>query len=98
MFFQQTAATTGSRQESLRARLKIVVCYLQMLSSFYTTEEAVCFWEIHAKSKGNILALPLYLACADVFPQAVLSDSDLQVRVVLPCVSVRGVFPAAGPG
>ena len=41
---------------------------------------------------------PVYLACADVFSEAFLCDSHLQVRVVLPGVSVGRVLPAAGPG
>lgn len=54
--------------------------------------------EIHAIQVQQSHITRLYLACADVFPQAVLCDGDLQVRVVLPSVSVRGVFPATGPG
>lgn len=41
---------------------------------------------------------PVYLACAGVFSQAVLCDSHLQVRVVLPGVSVGRMLPATGPG
>lgn len=40
----------------------------------------------------------MYLTCADVFPKAVLCDSHLKVRVVLPGVSVGRMLPATGPG
>lgn len=40
----------------------------------------------------------MYLACADVFSEVFLSDSHLQVGVVLPGVSVGRVLPATGPG
>lgn len=42
--------------------------------------------------------MPVYLAGANVVSEAVLCDRHLQVRVVLPGVSVGGVLPAAGPG
>lgn len=40
----------------------------------------------------------LYLARADVFSQAFLGDGHLEVRVVLPRVSVGRMLPATGPG
>lgn len=45
-----------------------------------------------------VYVLPEYLARADVFSQAVICDRHLQVRVVLPGVSVRRMLPATGPG
>lgn len=38
-----------------------------------------------------------YLARADIVSQIVVSDNHLQVRVVLPGVSVGRILPATGP-
>lgn len=108
----KTAATTGPTRVFLRAPLTDVFCFLLWLwkTAFCRCylvstqlEEADCFWNLKNGNPCNPSAKQshitrLYLACADVFPQAVLCDGDLQVRVVLPSVPVRGVFPATGPG
>lgn len=81
--------------------LSVRVFYRDCLQKVSTQlEDADCFFQrskIHATTKHQPHAARLHLTRADVFPQAVLCDGDLQVRVVLPGVSVRRMLPAAGP-